>query len=101
MMVVSLFHRLDICHMTLKYQSISYAIGRGPSSFTIGDFNQDLTMDLVVTNSDSHTLSVLLGNGNGTFQTQRIYSTGNGSSPRDITDVDFNNDGLLDLGKCL
>jgi hypothetical protein len=54
-----------------------------------------------VTNYDSDTLSVILGNGDGTFQTQQIYSTGNGSGPKEITAGYFNNDTLLDLGKYL
>jgi hypothetical protein len=69
-------------------------------SLVTGDFNRDSLVDLAVANAESHTLSVILGNGDGTFQTQLIYSTGNGSSPRDLAAADFNNDGLLDLGEC-
>jgi len=87
--------------MTLKYQSQTYPTGLSPASVNIGDFNQDSILDLVVTNNGSHTLSLMLGNGNGTFQTQQFYSTGNGSGPGEITTGYFNNDSLLDLGKCL
>ena len=33
--------------------------------------------DLVVANEYSNTVSVLLGNGNGTFQAQQTFATGN------------------------
>ena len=87
--------------MTLKNQSQTYPTGRSPVSMVIGDFNHDSIVDLAVINTDSDTLSVMLGNNDGTFQTQRIYSTGNGSSPREIATGDFNNDNFLDLGKNL
>ncbi len=88
--------------MTLKHQSQTYLTGgHSPTSVITGDFNQDSIVDLAVTNYDSHTLSVMLGNGDGTFQTQQIYSTGNGSGPTEIAAGYFNNDTLLDLGKCL
>ena len=32
--------------------------------------------DLVVANGSSNTVSMLLGNGNGTFQTQQTFATG-------------------------
>jgi hypothetical protein len=88
--------------MTLKHQSQTYQIGGlSPMSVITGDFNQDSIVDLAVTNYDSHTFSIMLGNGDGTFQTHQIYSTGNRSGPTEITSGYFNNDTLLDLGKCL
>jgi hypothetical protein len=98
---MSLLFLLDNCHMTLKYQSQTYPTGLSPTSVIIEDFNQDSIEDLVMTNYDSHTLSLMLGNGDGTFQTQQNYSTGNGSGPQEIVAGYFNNDSLLDLGKCL
>jgi len=86
--------------MTLKHQFQTYPTGLSPMSVITGDFNQDSILDLAVTNYNSDTLSIMLGNGNGTFQTQQIYSTGNGSGPREITTGYFNNDTVLDLGKC-
>ncbi|CAF3872343.1 unnamed protein product [Adineta steineri] len=87
----------DICYLTWKYQSEFYSTGLGPTSLITSDFNQDSINDLAVTNSDSDTISVFLGNGNGTFRTSKIYSTGNKSKPHDLKSADFNNDGLLDL----
>ncbi|CAF1521372.1 unnamed protein product, partial [Adineta steineri] len=87
----------DICHMTLKYQSQTYPTGPNPASFVTGDFNHDSIDDLAVTNPESDTISVLLGNNDGKFQTRQTYSTGKGSSPRQIAIGDFDNDTFLDL----
>jgi hypothetical protein len=87
--------------MTLKYQSETYPTDLNPVSVATGDFNQDSIVDLAVTNYDSDSFSLMLGNGDGTFKTQKIFSTGNGSGPQEITAGYFNNDKLLDLGRCL
>ncbi len=85
--------------MILKYQVQTYLTGLDPKSLIINDFNRDSILDLAVTNYGNHTFSILLGNGNATFQMQRIFSTGNMSAPWGIASGDFNNDTLLDLGK--
>ena len=46
-------------------------------------------------NYGSSTVSVLPGNGDGTFGTQVTYPTG--SNPYDVVAVDLNGDGKLDL----
>jgi hypothetical protein len=89
----------DTCHMTLKYQVQTYLTGLEPKSLIINDFNRDSILDLAVTNYGDNTFSILLGNGNGTFQTQRSFSTGTMTGPYGIATGDFNNDTLLDLGK--
>src|SRR5207244_1095803 len=47
------------------------------------------------TNLFANTVSVLLGNGNGTFQAQQIFPAG--SQPSDLAAADFNGDGKIDL----
>ncbi len=69
--------------------------GAGPGSVVTGDFNGDGKLDLVVSNSDGGSISVLLGNGDGTFQVAASY--GAGSSPISIAVGDFNGDGKVDL----
>src|SRR5437764_14902276 len=58
-----------------------YAVGAGPYSVAVGDFNGDGTLDLVVANSLANSVSVLLGNGDGTFQAARNFDAGLGSGP--------------------
>jgi hypothetical protein len=58
--------------------AVSYNVGSVPYAAAIGDFNGDGKADLVVANggSNSNNVSVLLGNGNGTFQTAVNYNVG-------------------------
>jgi hypothetical protein len=75
------------------------AVGDGPdprpASVTSADFNGDSEGDLAVANIFSDNVSVLLGNGDGTFQAAQNFGAGDG--PRDILSVDFNGDGDADL----
>ena len=64
-------------------------------SLTLGDVNGDGKPDLVVANAGSNTVSVLLGNGNGTFKPQQTFATG--SYPVSVTVGDVNGDGKPDL----
>lgn len=98
---IQYFFLLDKCHMTLGNQVKTYSIGLGGKSIIVADFNGDSFQDLAVTNHDDHTMSVLFGIGDGTFQKQQIYPTGNDTYPWGITTGYFNNDTFLDLGKYL
>ena len=73
--------------------------GQSPSNLAIGDFNGDKRLDVAVLVSlptqDAYAIAVLLGNGNGTFQTAKNYNTG--VQPSSIQAADFNGDGKLDL----
>jgi hypothetical protein len=69
--------------------------GLHPSSIALGDFNADGRLDLAVGKSLGTNVSVLLGNGDGTFQDAVDYPTGN--VPYWVTVGDFNGDGKLDL----
>ncbi len=64
-------------------------------SVAVGDFNGDGKLDLATANYGSNNVSILLGNGDGTFQAAVNY--GAGSYPISITVGDFNGDGKLDL----
>jgi hypothetical protein len=61
----------------------------------VGDFNGDGKLDLVVVNSGSNNASVLLGNGDATFQTALDFDIG--GTPISVAVGDFNGDGKLDL----
>ena len=70
----------------------------GPSAVTIGDLNGDGKLDAASANMNAgsgNTVSVLLGNGNGTFQAKQSFTTG--TAPTWVTAGDFNGDGKSDL----
>src|SRR5262249_5106806 len=48
--------------------AVNYRVGDEPSSVAVGDFNGDGKPDLAVSNEIGSSFSVLLGNGDGTFQ---------------------------------
>ena len=50
---------------------MAYAVGSGPYDMATADFNGDGYQDLAVVNDSVNTISVLLGNGDGTFQAQK------------------------------
>src|SRR5207245_10372741 len=61
-----------------------YPVGAGPYSVAAGDLNGDGRLDLVVANSLANSVSVLLGNGDGTFQPARDFDTGLGRGPTSV-----------------
>jgi hypothetical protein len=74
---------------------VFYPTGLNSGSVAVGDVNADSKRDLVVTNHNSSNVSVLLGNGNGTFQTAVNFSP-NGQ-PSAVALGDVNGDGKPDL----
>src|SRR5208337_3698797 len=80
---------------TLTFNKKDFAVGQGPESIAMGDFNGDGKVDFAVANGTDGTVSVLLGNGDGTFQPQVTYTAGLG--PMAVITGDFNHDGKLDL----
>jgi len=75
----------------------AYQVGEAPLSVVSGDFNGDGKQDLATANFTSKNVSVMLGNGNGTFKTATNYGVGTGTGTYDITTGDLNGDGRLDL----
>ena len=67
-----------------------------PIFVTVGDFNKDRFKDIVSANYDTTTISILLGNGNGTFQDAISIDT-NGSYPTWLVIGDLNNDKNQDI----
>lgn len=77
---------------------LEFATGPGSAGLAAVDWNKDGKMDLVVVNSGAdpaHSVSILLGNGDGTFQPHHdIPGAPNGNS---IAVGDFNHDGNPDI----
>jgi hypothetical protein len=69
-------------------------VGGEPGGVVAGDFNGDGLLDLATGNNEGG-ISVLIGKGDGTFESQVSY--GAGGFPANIYTGDFNNDGKLDL----
>jgi hypothetical protein len=74
---------------------VDYTVGTLPFANAVGDFNGDHILDIAVVNYNSNDVSILLGNGDGTFQPAVNYVIG--TEPSAITAVDLNNDGATDL----
>ena len=71
------------------------SVSSQPFSVAKADFNADGKTDLVTANSGNGTVSVLLGNGNGTFAAAASSTVG--TQPECVAVADFNNDGKPDI----
>ena len=69
--------------------------GGTPEGVTVGDFNGDGIQDLAVANPGSNQVSILIGNGNGSFQAPLTATSG--AAPSAVVTADLNGDGFLDL----
>ena len=79
----------------LFYYFASYQVGKNPTTITATDLNHDSFTDLITTNIASNTLSVLLGNGDGTFKDQvQLHVC---QEPRALMMGDFNEDDHADV----
>ena len=74
---------------------VSYSTGDTPVSVVNGHFDADEYLDLAVANTGSDNVSILLGNGDGSFQTATHYTAGD--SPSGMALGDINEDGRPDL----
>jgi Calx-beta domain/FG-GAP-like repeat len=76
---------------------VDYTVGWSPSEVRAGDFNGDDIPDLATLNISTNDVSVLMGNGDGTFQPARSSYAGDGYPLASLAVGDFNEDGKLDL----
>src|SRR5262245_41254067 len=73
----------------------SYGVGTYPRSVAAADLDGDGILDLAVSNSNSGTLSLFRGRGDGTFVDPITLAAG--SYPEVVKILDLNHDGIEDL----
>jgi Bacterial type II and III secretion system protein/FG-GAP-like repeat len=77
-------------------------VGAGPTWISTGFFNAktdttNTVVDLAVANQTAGTVSILHGNGDGTFTVEPALTLPSGAGPTAIAVADFNDDGFADL----
>jgi hypothetical protein len=77
--------------------SIRLAVGTAPRSVELADLDHDGNLDIVVVNSGSDNVTILLGDGHGGFKPSPGSPFPAGHAPNDIAICDFDGDGNLDL----
>jgi len=75
--------------------AVNLDVANHPQSVVVADLNGDHKPDLAVANEGSNSISIFLGNGDGTFTTGTTLSTGN--QPDCVLAADVNGDGKVDL----
>jgi hypothetical protein len=80
---------------SLDWAAGTFDTGASPQAVAVGDFNGDGIPDLAVVNTLGNSVSILLGNGDGTFRPRVDYAVG--PTPRSVAVADFNGDGIPDL----
>lgn len=75
---------------------VNYYADERSTALCVADIDNDLAMDIVVSNQLTTNLSVLRNNGDGTYQDPVNYACG-ANIPNSVCAGDFNNDGWIDL----
>src|SRR5262249_27975142 len=85
----------DVC-LSLNAMPYTLPVGHSaPAALAVADVSGDGRLDLIVANSATDTVSVLLGRSDGTFQTRLEYPTG--AQPSAVAVADVNRDGKPDI----
>jgi gliding motility-associated-like protein len=106
--------KLDLIEVNQASNNAYVFLGNGNGTFTVApgspfftssspycvvttDFNGDSKPDIVIVNGGSNDISILLGNGNGTFTPSPGSPVSVGSFPRLAAVRDYNGDGKMDI----
>ena len=94
--IEALERRLFLSASVPAFQSpIQISTGGSPAAIVTDDWNGDGNEDIAIANSANNTVSVLFGNGDGTFAAPAKYTVG--SDPTAIATADVNGDGNDDI----
>jgi hypothetical protein len=84
---------------TFRSTGATYQVGGAVQSIAVSDFNEDGNLDLVTAGGDGFfgSVTVLQGNGDGTFRNTVTFDEYTGSHTRSVAVGDVDRDGHLDL----
>jgi tetratricopeptide (TPR) repeat protein len=82
-----------------SFPRTDYSVGNSPRAVATGEFdtNNNANLDLAVVNQVDNSVSVLLGNGDGTFGGQTTFAVGNGPVAITTGTFDLKNNAMTDL----
>jgi hypothetical protein len=85
-------------NFALQAGSPSTGLGSGAYGLRAAELNGDGNLDLLTVSPSTNTLSILTGNGAGSFTLQTpLLTTGTGSTPYSLAVADVNGDGKRDV----
>lgn len=85
-----------ICNLNFG-SPVKYAPGTAPKYVDVTDINNDKTIDIIATYETEGKTRILIGNGDGTFQSPIVIDNGVGTEPFALAVADLNHDNNIDM----